>query len=60
MYCSLHVKITPNQKTFFEVFCMFEITGGDIALLNDEDLRDLVGLLWASWTRGVGDLTVVF
>lgn len=33
---------------------MFEITGNDIAQLNDEDLRSLVGLLCESEVRRRG------
>lgn len=46
--------LRPPRKTEPEPFSMFEITSDDIALLNDKDLRTLVGLLCEAEMRGRG------
>ena len=37
-----------------QIASMFEVTAADIALLNDEDLRSLVGLLCEADVRKIG------
>jgi len=37
-----------------QIAAMFEVTAADIALLNDEDLRGLVGLLCEAEVRRLG------